>query len=147
MPYFWQLANNPKLKIQSFRFYWVCWFSCKNLFNFLPHDWKLHNPYCHSDNIPWQDLADRRKDMTLVQEIVVLRSKFNAPAGDGNLLQGRSNLELERGKLWQLNHFQINLQIWPVYKTTPDSLFQKIFWVLINHIVSKTCTRPEIFLI
>ena len=37
--------------------------------------------------------------MTLVQEIVVLRSKFNAPAGDGNLLQGRSNLELERGRV------------------------------------------------
>ena len=43
--------------------------------------------------------------MTLVQEIVVLRSKFNAPAGDGNLLQGRSNLEIEIGKVMTIESF------------------------------------------
>ena len=29
-------------------FFWICWFLCKNLSNFLPPAWKLHNPYCHS---------------------------------------------------------------------------------------------------
>ena len=29
-------------------FLWVCWFSCKNLFNFVYPVWKLHNPYCHN---------------------------------------------------------------------------------------------------
>ena len=52
--------------------------------------------------------------MTLVQEIVVLRSKFNAPAGDGNLLQGRSNLELEKGKSYDDRIIvKIDLQFWP----------------------------------
>ena len=26
----------------------VCWFLCKNLSNFVPPAWKLHNPYCHN---------------------------------------------------------------------------------------------------
>ena len=26
----------------------IFWFLCKNLSNFLPSAWKLHNPYCHS---------------------------------------------------------------------------------------------------
>ena len=30
-------------------FLWVCWFLCKNLSNFVPPAWKLHNPYCHND--------------------------------------------------------------------------------------------------
>ena len=29
-------------------FLWVCWFLGKNLSNFVPPIWKLHNPYCHS---------------------------------------------------------------------------------------------------
>ena len=28
-------------------FLWVCWFLGKNLSNFVPPVWKLHNPYCH----------------------------------------------------------------------------------------------------
>ena len=28
-------------------FLWVCWFLDKNIFNFVPPVWKLHNPYCH----------------------------------------------------------------------------------------------------
>ena len=39
---FWQLAINPKFN----NFLWVCWFFCKNLSNFVPPTWKLHNPYC-----------------------------------------------------------------------------------------------------
>ena len=26
----------------------VCWFLCKNISNFVPPVWKLHNPYCHT---------------------------------------------------------------------------------------------------
>ena len=29
-------------------FLWVCWFLGKNLSNFIPPAWKLHNPYCHT---------------------------------------------------------------------------------------------------
>ena len=29
-------------------FLWVCWFLNKNLSNFLPPVWKLHNPYFHT---------------------------------------------------------------------------------------------------
>ena len=29
-------------------FLWVCWFLGKNLSNFVPPVWKLHNPYCHN---------------------------------------------------------------------------------------------------
>ena len=32
-------------------FLWVCWFLGKNLSNFLPPVWKLHNSYCH--NFPY----------------------------------------------------------------------------------------------
>ena len=39
---FWHLPINPILKIQ------VCWFSGKNLSNFVPPAWKLHNPCCHN---------------------------------------------------------------------------------------------------
>ena len=28
---------------------WVCWFLGKNLSNFVPPVWKIHNPYCHTD--------------------------------------------------------------------------------------------------
>ena len=27
---------------------WVCWFLGKNISNFVPLIWKLHNPYCHN---------------------------------------------------------------------------------------------------
>ena len=29
-------------------FLWVCWLLCKNLSNFVPPVWKLHNPCCHN---------------------------------------------------------------------------------------------------
>ena len=31
-------------------FLWVCLFLGKNLSNFVPPAWKLHNPYCHNGN-------------------------------------------------------------------------------------------------
>ena len=41
-PHFWQLAINPKLKIQLFP-----WFLWKTLSNYVPPTWKLQNPYYH----------------------------------------------------------------------------------------------------
>ena len=34
-------------------FLWVCWFLGKNLSNFAPPVWKLHNPYCHKQQSLW----------------------------------------------------------------------------------------------
>ena len=42
---FWHLRSAPILEIQ--KFFWVCLFLGKNLSNFVPPVWKLHNPYCH----------------------------------------------------------------------------------------------------
>ena len=33
---------------KSNNFRWVCWFLGKNLSNFVPSVWRLHNPYCHN---------------------------------------------------------------------------------------------------
>ena len=36
---------------------WVCWFLGKNLSNFVPPVWKLHNPYCHSQDSSGKRIA------------------------------------------------------------------------------------------
>ena len=43
---FWHLPINPNQKFNNFL--WVGWFLGKNLANFIPLVWKLHNPYCHT---------------------------------------------------------------------------------------------------
>ena len=43
MPYFWQLAINPKLKIQMGMLILM-----QNLSNFVPPAWKLDTLYCHT---------------------------------------------------------------------------------------------------
>ena len=41
--------TSPLVQFSKFKnFLWVCWFLGKNLSNFVPPVWKLHNPYCHS---------------------------------------------------------------------------------------------------
>ena len=41
--------TSPLVQFSKFKnFLWVCWFLGKNLSNFLPPVWKLHNPYCHN---------------------------------------------------------------------------------------------------
>ena len=41
--------TSPLTQFSKFNnFLWVCWFLGKNLSNFVPPVWKLHNPYCHS---------------------------------------------------------------------------------------------------
>ena len=43
--------SSPLVQNSKFNnFLWVCWFLCKNLSNFVPPAWKLHNPYWH--NVP-----------------------------------------------------------------------------------------------
>ena len=40
--------GSPLVQFSKFNnFFWVCWFLCKNLSNFVYPVWKLHNPYCH----------------------------------------------------------------------------------------------------
>ena len=43
--------TSPLVQFSKFKnFLWVCWFLGKNLSNFVPPVWKLHNPYCHSQH-------------------------------------------------------------------------------------------------
>ena len=45
--------TSPLTQFSKFNnFLWVCWFFGKNLSDFVPPVWKLHNPYCH--NMHWQ---------------------------------------------------------------------------------------------
>ena len=62
MPYFWQLAINPKFN----NFLWVCWFLCKNLSDFVPPAWKLHNSYYHNGE---------HGKLTCLAMILVMQSK------------------------------------------------------------------------
>ena len=45
-PNFWHLQLIQFSKFKNFLC--VCWFLGKNLSNFVPSVWKLHNPYCHN---------------------------------------------------------------------------------------------------
>ena len=51
-------GTSPLVQFSKFKkFLWVCWFLGKNLSNFVPPVWKLHNPYCHSGHHrPNQDI-------------------------------------------------------------------------------------------
>ena len=41
--------TSPLTQFSKFNnFLWVCWFLGKNLSNFVPPVWKVHNPYCHT---------------------------------------------------------------------------------------------------
>ena len=45
---FWHLPSPLTQFSKSNNFLWVCWFLGKNLSNFVPSVWRLHNPYCHN---------------------------------------------------------------------------------------------------
>ena len=46
--------TSPLTQFSKFNnFLWVCWFLGKNLSNFVPPVWKLHNPYCHIEDHAW----------------------------------------------------------------------------------------------
>ena len=50
----WPLAKkfqNWIVDRSTARDFTVCWFLCKNLSNFVPPAWKLHNPYCHNRHV------------------------------------------------------------------------------------------------
>ena len=52
---FWKLLRLPSTQFSKFNYFlWVCCFLGKNLSNFEPLVWKLHNPYCHSV-VTWRD--------------------------------------------------------------------------------------------
>ena len=45
-------CGSPLVQFSKFKkFLWVCWFSCKNLSNFVSLPWKFHNPYCHNRDV------------------------------------------------------------------------------------------------
>ena len=46
---FWHLSLTQFSIFNNFL--WICWFLDKNLSNFLPPAWKLHNRYCHDTKI------------------------------------------------------------------------------------------------
>ena len=51
--------TSPLSQFSKFNnFLWVCWFLGKNLSNFVPPVWKLHNPYCHNtqSKVRWRFL-------------------------------------------------------------------------------------------
>ena len=42
------IDSSPLTQFSKFNnFLWKSWFLCKNISNFVPPAWKLHNPYCH----------------------------------------------------------------------------------------------------
>ena len=48
-PDFLKLLRPMLIQFSKFNnFLWVCWFLGKNLSNFVPLVWKLHNGYCHT---------------------------------------------------------------------------------------------------
>ena len=50
------LTPPQKTQFSKFNiFLWVCWFLGKNPSNFVPPVWKLHNPYCHTQQPKWQN--------------------------------------------------------------------------------------------
>ena len=54
--------TSPLVQFSKFKnFLWVSWFLGKNLSNFVPPVWKLHNPYCH--NTQWAS-----RDPTCISE-------------------------------------------------------------------------------
>ena len=74
-------------------FLWVCWFLGKNIFNFVPPAWKLHNPYCHiwqsswlnlrkllcswaPDNIPYFFNLQIQLKQSTCEAVMILRSRF-----------------------------------------------------------------------
>ena len=54
---------------------WVCWFLGKNLPNFVPPVWKLHNPYCHIQKLR-QELFKLVRSQFSVFEGLSLLTKY-----------------------------------------------------------------------
>ena len=60
---FWAFFDSSPLILNSKfnNFLWVCLFLGKNLSNFVPPVWKLHNPYCHIIHRPSLGRGGRRR--------------------------------------------------------------------------------------
>ena len=78
MPNFWHLPICLTQFSKFNNFLWVCWFLGKNLSNFVPLVWKLHNPYCHNGwstckkmklRSGWVDWGNRAENKTIVDRI------------------------------------------------------------------------------
>ena len=56
--------GSPLVQFSKFnKFLWACWFLCKNLSNFVPLPWKLHNPYCHTSHTTYNESIDLNTNM------------------------------------------------------------------------------------
>ena len=52
----------PLIQFSKFNnFLWVCWFSGKNISNFVSPVWKLYNPYCHTGRRGLAQKLDRSR--------------------------------------------------------------------------------------
>ena len=63
--------TSPLTQFSKFNnFLWVCWFLGKNLSNFGPPVWKLHNPYCHTFphrfSVTWQAVSCNPKIYNII---------------------------------------------------------------------------------
>ena len=55
--------TSPLTQFSKFNnFLWVCRFLGKNISNFVPPVWKLHNPYCHNQHPIWLDYRSVQTD-------------------------------------------------------------------------------------
>ena len=56
--------GSPPVQFSKFNnFLWACWSLCKNLSNFVPLPWKIHNPYCH--NVRFRLVSVRETELWL----------------------------------------------------------------------------------
>ena len=63
--WFLKTSEAPLIQFLKFNnFLWVCWFLGKNLSNFVPPVWKLHNPYCHTVHRCTSRLLQMQKTIT-----------------------------------------------------------------------------------
>ena len=87
------LIQNSKFN----HFLWVCWFLGKNLSNFVPPVWKLHNPYCHNKepDSPVLSYQNQIEDVHVDTDTLKKRANF---AHDFRQLPFlcQSRIELER---------------------------------------------------
>ena len=77
--------TSPLVQFSKFKnFHWVCWFLGKNLSNFVPPVWKLHNPYCHilykpCPNLVGLPLIDNTQIVLLIEIDKVYLTTFWIP--------------------------------------------------------------------
>ena len=105
-----QIQNSVQI-LKFNNFLWVCWFLGKNLSNFVPLIWKLHNPYCHN--------LQSYKTTQLKPRNSILRRTVCWKAGVCEIFSTTHNAL----QIWRLNYPPgKNHEIWPGQCRSP------MFW-------------------